>query len=178
MLPILFLLILKKHSVFIYSAMCLGKLKNALSLSASIGHAKCIRWILAVVPALNMMVLEPMADFFFQHIEEDEGLMHIADTVGMLTPERKSGFFGSTESLEAGSGSFGKHNFFGRQRSTSNVGLAYDASPISRHNQEGLPSPLLFPPPPFLDTSEQHIPLKKRKSVHFGLIDNAKQSAR
>jgi len=123
--------------------------------------------------------------------------MHIAESVGMLTPERKSGsgmLHGSTGSLGAGSGSSRRH-FFRRRSSdafnTSQVGLAYDASPVSSRydlqsmvstegsltdGMERLPSSLH--PPSFSGMAMQNSPLKKRKSVHFGLFDNGNQSAR
>jgi len=154
-------------------------LKNTMSVFASIGLSRSIRWILAVSPALKMMVLDPVIDFFFQHIEEDKGLMHIAETMGILTPERKSCLFGSTGSLGAGDCSSSTKPSLRRQRSqafnTSQVGLAYDASPVSsRYNLasstdgiEHLPLPLH--PPSFLGLNS---PLEKHKSVHFGLADN------
>lgn len=115
--------------------------------------------------------------------------MHIAESVGMLTPERKSGMlYGSSATLAIGSAS-GKGHFFRRLSSevyTSQVGLTYDASPpSSRYNlQESLVStdassmdatehlPPSLHQPNLAEMPMHHSPLKHRKSVHFGLFDN------
>mmetsp|Transcript_25511 Transcript_25511/g.61348 ORF Transcript_25511/g.61348 Transcript_25511/m.61348 type:complete len:886 (-) Transcript_25511:178-2835(-) len=172
-------------------------LKSTLVTFATIGYSRCIRWILAVVPALKMLVLDPMAGFFFKHIEEDEGLMHYAESVGMLTPERKPMSYGSAGSLGAASASSGhrRHLFSPTLHkrdsdafNTSQVGLFFDASPVSSRSVLGsmlstdgssdgldrLPLPPSLLPPSFSGMPMENSPLKKRdKSVHFGLLSNA-----
>jgi len=161
-----------------------GLLKSTLVAFATIGYSRCIRWILALVPALKFLLLDPMTSFFFQHIEDDEGLMHIAESVGMLTPERKS----DTLDESGGSGSSRKH-FFRRQSSdafnTSQVGLAYDTSPLSsRYDLQSMISTegsstdfSSLHPPSFSGIPMQSSSLQKHKSVHFGLFDKENQSA-
>lgn len=105
------------------------KLKSTLAAAAKFGYSRCIRWLLALAPALKIILLEPMTSFFFQHIEDDEGLMRIAESVGMLTPERKVGTMDEITAYNSCS-----RNLFCRQGSdafnTSQVGLAYDSPPL------------------------------------------------
>ncbi len=110
---------------------------------AAIGYSRCLRWILAVVPALKMLVLDPLTAYFFNHLEEDEGLMHYAESVGMLPPERRSGSLGRPSGVHdispvASTTGGSQRYLFRRQFSapfnTSSVGLSVDASPhTSRH---------------------------------------------
>ena len=95
-----------------------------------------------MVPALKMLVLDPLTAYFFNHLEEDEGLMHYAESVGMLTPERRSGSLGrpsgahniSTLTSIGGSQKYLFHRQFSTPFNTSSVGLSVDASPqSSRH---------------------------------------------
>merc|ERR1711957_703508 len=84
-------------------------LKSILEAFATIGYSRCLRWVLALAPALKILVFDPCCKYFFQHIEEDEGLMHYAENAGLLTPERKRNeLFGSTNSL----GNSGKRHLF------------------------------------------------------------------
>ena len=162
-------------------------LKSILEAFATIGYSRCLRWVLALAPALKILVFDPCCEYFFQHIEEDEGLMHYAESAGLLTPERKRNeLFGSTNSL----GNSGKRHLFFRKNSdaytTSQVGLSYDSSPVSSRyelqsmvstdgssmdvHEERLPSSLRQST--FADLPVQNFPLKKRRSVHFGLFEN------
>jgi hypothetical protein len=84
-----------------------------------------------MAPAAKILAFDPLKSFFFRHIKEDEGLMHYAESLGMLSPNRKHDQ-GSTTSL------FGmddpNRTFFRRYSSntmnnTSQVGLAFDFSP-------------------------------------------------
>ena len=154
-------------------------MKNTLATCAAIGYSRCIRLILALIPALKMLVLDPLIAYFFKHLEDD-GLMHYAESVGMLTPERKSGMMyrsASSDSRES--------HFYHRQSTdgfnTSQVGLYFDSSPIPLRSEpvglkgsmmdgttERIPSSLLTPTFPGM-MSMEHSPLKGRKSVHFGL---------
>lgn len=84
-----------------------------------------------MAPATKVLIFDPLKTFFFRHIKEDAGLMHYAESVGMLSPERKFDH-GSTTDL----GDLGDHNrtFFRRYSSTtlnntSQVGLAFDFTP-------------------------------------------------
>jgi hypothetical protein len=67
----------------------------------------------------------------FGHIKKDEGIMRYAESVGMLSPERKV-VYGSASNLRLGVGS--PSGFFRRLSSTtlnnaSQVGLAFDMTP-------------------------------------------------
>jgi hypothetical protein len=96
-----------------------------------------------MVPALKMLVLDPLTAYFFNHMEEDEGLMHYAESVGMLTPERRSGSLrrpsgandiSTLASTTGGSQRYLFHRQFSTPFNTSSVGLSVDASPhSSRH---------------------------------------------
>ena len=118
-------------------------MKSTLATFAAIGYSRCLRWILAMVPALKMLVLDPLTAYLFNHLEEDEGLMHYAESVGMLTPERRSGSLGrpsgahdisTLASSTGGSQRYLFHRQFSTPFNTSSVGLSVDASPhSSRH---------------------------------------------
>ena len=175
-----------------------GLIKSILMAFAIIGYSRCIRWSLAMIPAVKMLVFDPLVGFFFQHIEEDEGLMYLAQSAGMLTPERKSGFlFGSTGSLTGFIGTSERHLL--RKGSidasnTSQVGLSFDASPVpSRYDIQSMIStegsddtlgeieripPCPLPPPLSARVSIENnnsSPLRKQKSVHFGLFEDTNQ---
>ncbi len=161
-------------------------MKNTLATCADIGYSRCIRLILALVPALKLLVLDPLIAYFFKHLENDE-LMHYAESVGMLTPERKSGtLYGraSFRDLYCGVSRSQLHH----RRSTdggnsSQVGLSFDSSPVPLRPEPGLtgppidgtaeqtPSIHLAPIFPGLLSMEKS-PSKGRKSVHFGLSGN------
>jgi hypothetical protein len=61
----------------------------------SIGWSRVIRWILAIVPALTMIVFQPLAAYFFRHFEDSNAtgdediLMSYAESFGYL-PQRVS----------------------------------------------------------------------------------------
>jgi hypothetical protein len=61
----------------------------------SIGWSRVIRWILAIVPAFNMIVFQPLAAYFFRHFEDSNAtgdediLMSYAESFGYL-PQRAS----------------------------------------------------------------------------------------
>ena len=149
-----------------------------------------------------MLVLDPAVEYFFKHIEEDEaeGFMQFAKSAGMLTPERKShGLLnGSTDSLK---GSNSKRSFFrgDSDASINQVGMNFESPMVKRYElssmmlstegsttdgniMEKMPSNLL--PPSFMPsdaaaTSPQlkvrttSSPLKKEKSVHFGIFSES-----
>ncbi|KAL7549256.1 hypothetical protein ACHAWF_012520 [Thalassiosira exigua] len=169
-----------------------GLLKSIIAAFADIGYSRCIRWTLALIPALKILVFDPATSFFFEHIEEDEGLMHMAESLGVLSPERKSTMlYGSTGSLGTRLNGEGMRSFFRRMSSdvlTSQVGLAYDTSPPpSQYNLQDSMAPTEVsssdgtePMPPSIYQPElssiplQSSPLRNRKSVHFGLFENNK----
>lgn len=181
---------------FAHPFSCIIQLKSILATFASIGYSRCIRWTLALVPALKMLVLDPLVGYFFEHIEEDEGMMKLAESVGMLTPERKrNSLYGSTGSIGAFAGAGGSmrgsRHFFHRLNSdgfnTSQIGLSFDApSPTpsrfalsSTSSMEGGPLMDAVPLPPslhqpnFTGMAMENSPLRRReKSVHFGLFDS------
>ena len=168
-------------------------LKSILATFATIGYSRCIRWGLAIIPCLKMIVLDPLTDYFFQHIEKREGLMAAAESLGILTPERNSDvIMGSAGSLG------GSRRHFFRQdsdaRNTSQVGLSFDSPVPSRYDIQSMlstegsvtddsldhiPSSLL--PPSLLSgmpMQNSSSPLKKEKSVHFGLFENNESDSR
>lgn len=101
-------------------------MRSILATSALIGYSRCIRWILAVIPALKMLVLDPLSDYLFHHLEEDDGLMRYAESVGMLTPR-------NSESLATTIGD--TKNCDGFNTSSVNLGLNFDASPFASRNE-------------------------------------------
>lgn len=126
-----------------------------------------------------MLVLDPVTSYFFKHLEDD-GLMHYAESVGMLTPERKSGMLSGSASFSA------SHSGVLRSQScekkstdgfdTSQVGLYFDTSPVPlRPEPTGLKRSTM-------DGSARRIPtshfapafpgMMSMKSVHFDLSDN------
>ena len=162
-------------------------MKNTLATCAAIGYSRCIRLILALIPALKMLVLDPLIAYFFKHLEDD-GLMHYAESVGMLTPERKIGMMHRSASSDSRASYTRESHFYHRQSTdgfnTSQVGLYFDSSPIPLRsepvglkgsmtdgNTERIPSSLLTPTFPGM-MSMEHSPLKGRKSVHFGLSED------
>ncbi len=165
-------------------------MKNILTICAAIGYSRCIRLILALVPALKLLVLDPLTAFFFKHLEDD-GLMRCAESVGMLTPERKSGMlYRSGESFRASSTSVSGNSFYHRKSAdgfnTSQVGLYFDSSPVLIRSEPSITKgsmndgtsdrvPFNLLPPSFPDIPMESSPLKERKSVHFGLNENGCQ---
>ncbi len=160
-----------------------GLVKNTLVTCADIGYSRCIRLILALIPALKMLVLDPLIAYFFKHLENDE-LMHYAESVGMLTPERKSGtLYGGASFRDLYSGVFRSQFYNGQSTdgcNSSQVGLYFDSSPVPLR-----PVPVGLKGPPTDGTAEQTLapifpgllsmeksPSKGRKSVHFGLSGN------
>lgn len=126
-----------------------------------------------------MLVIDPLTAFFFEHIDEDVGFMRVAESVGMLTPERKS----STRSGLGGIGGVdrgdSRMHFYKRLSSdafaTSQVGLSYDGdSPVSSHYNLQESSLLSTEASTSMDDTVplQHSPLRVRKSVHFGVFDH------
>lgn len=149
------------------------------------------------MPALKIVVMDPMIGFFFEHIEEDEEdfFIHYAESMGMISPERRSGHFS-----DASFGRTGSKRHFHRLSSdpynTSQVGLSLFDDGIqsmvstessgsftavipmqspSRKNS-GLASATQSPspaPPGPATPSLQHSPSRKNRSVHFGLHDES-----
>ena len=103
--------------------------------------------------------------------------MHYAESVGMLTPERKVGYGGSNASLGTGKSLLSRKN--SDAFNTSQVGLSFDASPASsRHDLQSMTSTeistndeshfesrLQSQPIIYMNRS----PSRNHKSVHFGL---------
>eukprot|EP00804_Cyclotella_cryptica_P004666 CCRYP_018241-RB/>CCRYP_018241-RB protein AED:0.15 eAED:0.15 QI:1086/0.5/0.66/1/0.5/0.66/3/195/347 len=103
-------------------------IKAMLQLSKTIGYSRVLRWILATAPAVKVVLFDPLKNFLFRHIKEDEGLMHYAESIGILSPERKL-VTGSASDLFLGTS--GSSKFLRRFASTtfnnsSQVGLAFD----------------------------------------------------
>lgn len=100
-------------------------LRSTLKLSSSIGYSRCIRWFLALMPAMKIVVIDPMIGFFFQHIkEEDEGFfMQYAESMGIISPERRSGYFSDATFGRTGSKRH-FHRVSSDQYNTSQVGLS------------------------------------------------------
>ena len=133
--------------------------------------------MLAVVPVLKMLLIDPARNYFFSHVEEDDPLMNYAASVGMLTPERKSAFFG-TEAQEAEEPHrFSLYRSDSDAFSTSQVGLFVDDDSVNDVMSSTSMIPSVVSP-----TSSLHLPsfagasrrLTKSggpttKSVHFGL---------
>ena len=144
------------------------------------GYSRCIRWVLAVAPVLKMLLIDPARNYFFSHVEEDDPLMNYAASVGMLTPERKSAFFG-TEG-ESAKAQFSFYRSDSDALTTSQVGLFVDddsvnditnstsmiSSDVSSTSSLHLPS--------FAGTPKRLIksggPPNRQKSVHFGLNED------
>jgi hypothetical protein len=175
-----------------------GVLRSTLKLSSSIGYSRCIRWILALMPALKIVVMDPMIGFFFEHIEEEDEdfFIHYAESMGMISPERRSGHFSDASIGLIGS----KRHFLHRRRSdsysTSQVGLSlFDDGIQSMASTESsgsftavipMQSPsrktseldsATQPPPPTPEPatpSLQFSPSRKNRSVHFGLHDESR----
>ena len=177
-------------------------LKSILAIFSTVGYSRLIRWTLATIPALKMLVFDPAVEYFFEHIQEDEaeGFMQFAQSAGMLTPERKShGLLnGSTESLK---GSSSKRSFFrgDSDASINQVGMNFESPMVKRYElssmllstessttdgdiMEKMPSNLL--PPSFMPSDDAATspqlkvrttssPLKKEKSVHFGIFSES-----
>ena len=106
-------------------------LKSLLRVSKTIGYSRLVRWVLAMAPAMKIVVFDPLKSFFFSHIKEDEGIMRYAESVGMLSPQRKFHQSSTADLLDVGD--FNR-TFFRRSSSTtmnntSQVGLAFDFSP-------------------------------------------------
>ena len=146
-------------------------MRSLLATSALIGYSRCIRWILAVIPALKMLVLDPMSDYLFHHLEEDDGLMRYAESVGMLTPR-------NSESLGDSQRQFLHKNSDGFNTSSVNLGLNFDASPFaSRHDLNMIPSQtdestmsieeVSHVVPSYSGMAMENSPVKRNKTVHF-----------
>ena len=178
-----------------------GLLRSTLKLTSSIGYSRCIRWFLALMPAMKIVCIDPMINFFFRHIKkEDEGfLIHYAESMGMLSPERRS------TAIFPDASSFG---FLGSSRrnfsrlhsdtyTTSQVGLSlFDDGGIqsmvstessgsfavipmqspSRKSSGLQASPPPLPPSALATPSLQDSPSRKNRSVQFGLHDETQQS--
>ncbi|KAL9184152.1 hypothetical protein ACHAXT_002238 [Thalassiosira profunda] len=157
-------------------------LRSTLEIFATVGYSRCLRWILALAPAFKMLVLDPATEYFFEHIEEDAGLMHVAKSAGLLTPERKA-MQGDATSFRFGGS---RRDLFRRLGSdaynfTSQVGLSYDSDSeynlrgslvttevSSSEDTEHLPPALQQP-----NLSERPLAQSpRRKTVHFGLFDS------
>ena len=155
-------------------------MRNVLAKSALIGYSRYIRWILAVIPALKMLVLDPISDYLFHHLEEDDGLIRYAESVGMLSPR-------NNESLATTIGDsrrqFFHKNSDGFSTSSVNLGLNFDASPFASRNEllnmipsqtdestmliEELSHVVPTPSPSYSGMAMENSPVKRNKTVHF-----------
>lgn len=145
-----------------------------MSAASIVGLSRCIRWVLALIPALKILVFDPMVGFMFRHIEEDEGIIHYAESVGILTPEIKTGGQSGSFASLVGYGFLGTSNRDAIDASQSQVGLSL--------LDDDIQSPILtkcttsygdsfadFHHEPTIPMGRS--PSKTRKSVHFGQID-------
>ena len=154
-------------------------MRSILATSALIGYSRCIRWILAVIPALKMLVLDPMSDYLFHHLEEDDGLMRYAESVGMLTPRNSESL---TTTIGDSQRQFLHKNSDGFNTSSVNLGLNFDASPFaSRHDLNMIPSQTdestmsieevshVVPTssPSYSGMAMENSPVKRNKTVQF-----------
>ena len=148
-----------------------------------------------MVPALKMLVLDPLTAYLFNHLEEDEGLMHYAESVGMLTPERRSGSLGRPSGAHYISTLASQRYLFHRQFSTpfntSSVGLSVDASPhSSRHELLSMTSTEESQTDGSTDMISMELTLKgatrqvpssliqkNNRSVHFDLLNEENTSS-
>ena len=177
-------------------------LRSTIQLSSSIGYSRCIRWILALMPAMKIVMVDPMIGFFFKHIKKDEEdfFIHYAESMGMISPERRSGHFSDASFVRLGSA--GKQRHLHRLRSdsytTSQVGLSLldDTGIQSMTSTESSGSftaviPMQSPsrknsgltvataqpaPPPVTECDTptlRHSPSRQNRSVHFGLHDES-----
>ncbi len=110
----------------------------------------------------------------FRHIEEDEGIIHYAESVGILTPEIKAGGQSGSFASLVGHGFLGTSNRDVIDTSQSQVGLSL--------LDDDIQSPIVTKSTILRGSSydnfhyEPTIPMgrspsKTRKSVHFGLMD-------
>lgn len=149
-------------------------MRSILATSALIGYSRCIRWILAVIPALKMLVLDPMSDYLFHHLEEDDGLMRYAESVGMLTPRNSESL---TTTIGDSQRQFLHKNSDGFNTSSVNLGLNFDASPFaSRHDLNMIPSQtdestmsieVSHVVPTYSGMAMENSPVKRNKTVQF-----------
>jgi hypothetical protein len=150
-------------------------MRNVLAKSALIGYSRYIRWILAVIPALKMLVLDPISDYLFHHLEEDDGLIRYAESVGMLSPR-------NIESLATTIGDsrrqFFHENSDGFSTSSVNLGLNFDASPFASRNEllNMIPSQtdestmsivVSHVVPTYSGMAMENSPVKRNKTVQF-----------
>lgn len=97
-----------------------------------------------MIPALKMLVLDPLTAYFFNHLEDDVGLIHYAESVGMLTPERRSGSQWPSGAHAvpplASTGAAADPRYLVQGQisnpfNTGSVGLSVDASPYSSRHE-------------------------------------------
>lgn len=153
-------------------------MRSILTTSALIGYSRCIRWILAVIPALKMLALDPMSGYLFHHLQEDDGLMRYAESVGMLTPRNSellaTPVCGSQRQI------LHKDGF---STSSMNLGLNFDASPFASRNEllnmipsqtdestmsiEEVSHVVPTPSPSYSGMAMENSPVKRNKTVQF-----------
>ena len=59
-------------------------LRQAGYAAAAAGWSRTIRWVLAISPALGLLVVQPLTSYFFRHVEEDYTLDGIHSTNDLL----------------------------------------------------------------------------------------------
>jgi hypothetical protein len=59
-----------------------------MTVAALIGWSRSIRWILAIGPAVAMIIVWPVLTYFFRHVENKQGIMRVAESCGILAPAR------------------------------------------------------------------------------------------
>ena len=106
-------------------------LKSLLRLSKMIGYSRLMRWVLAMAPAMKLVIFDPLKSFFFSHIKEDEGIMRYAESVGMLSPKIKFNRDSAVDLLDVRdiNRTFFRRSSSTTMNNTSQVGLAFDFSP-------------------------------------------------
>lgn len=153
-------------------------IRSIAGIIATVGPSRCIRWVLAIAPVLKMLLIDPARNYFFSHVEEDDPLMNYAASVGMLTPERKSAFFGT----EVEEPRFSLYRSDSDAFATSQVGLFVDDDSVndivgstSMISSDVSPTSSLHLPS-FAVTSKRLIksggPPNRQKNVHFGLSED------
>jgi hypothetical protein len=61
-------------------------ISQAMDAASAAGWSRVIRWVLAVIPAFVMVVVNPLSWWFFRQIGTDKGIMRYAESYGVLAP--------------------------------------------------------------------------------------------
>lgn len=65
-------------------------ISQTMTAAKAAGWSRAIRWALAVCPAFAMLVIYPLQKYFFQPIDTNDGMMHLAEVCGVLASPTKS----------------------------------------------------------------------------------------